>query len=177
MIRGLVLVLMLVLVWGCVAQWMMRLDLSLMMRHWRIVPQRWVLREEAGIVHLYDTASTIAIEKGFRPQLHQISFELQKSPFPRNMVSKERHVHPSRSRFTPSLDSPSWCSPCATLSIRRVTGGVESADGDVEEGESGSERSEDGTPNNWASRVRSLSSSGRREDDIVKMKGIYSKVR
>lgn len=57
MIRGLVLVLMLVLVWGWVAQWMMRLDLSLMMKHWRIVPQRWVLREEAGIVHTLQEAA------------------------------------------------------------------------------------------------------------------------
>lgn len=58
-----------------------------------------------------------------------------------------------------------------------MTAGVESADGDVEERESGSERSEGGTPNNWASRVRSLSSSGRREDVIAKMKEICSKVR
>lgn len=92
MIRGLVLVLMLVLVWGWVAQWMMRLDLSLMMKHWRIVPQRWVLREEAGIVHLYDTASTIAIEKVSDHNCIKSALSFKSLHFPETWYQK-RHTY------------------------------------------------------------------------------------
>lgn len=51
------------------------------------------------------------------------------------------------------------------------------ADVDVGEGESGSGRSEDGTPNSWVSRIRILNSSGRREDVIMRSRGYAAKAK
>lgn len=59
----------------------MGLRLGLVPKNWGMARWQQVLREGAGIAHLYDIARTVAIEeeekkKGFPPQLRQISLEL-----------------------------------------------------------------------------------------------------